>query len=80
MEILKIDESYAADVKKIIKEAYLPLMKKYHDEKENPANKTIDVIKQDLKRNHSDAYFLMLDERPIGYVRVGEREKGLPFI
>lgn len=80
MEILKIDESYAADVKKIIKEAYLPLLEKYHDEKKNPANKTMVVIKQDLKRNHSDAYFLMLDERPIGYVRVGEREKGLPFI
>ncbi len=76
MNILKIDESYATDVKRIIREAYFPLLEKYHDEEENPANKTIENIQFDLKRNNSDAYFLMLDEMPIGYVRVGQRAKG----
>lgn len=63
-------------MKGIIREAYLPLLEKYHDEEENPANKTIEAIQFDLKRNNSDAYLLMLDEKPIGYVRVGQREKG----
>lgn len=76
MNILKIDESYATDVKRIIREAYLPLLEKYHDEEENPANKTIENIQFDLKRNNSDAYLLMLDQMPIGYVRVGQRAKG----
>lgn len=76
MNILKIDEHYANDVKRIIRAAYLPLLEKYHDEKENPANKTIEDIQFDLKRNNSDAYLLVLDEMPIGYVRVGQRKKG----
>lgn len=58
-------------MKGIIREAYFPLLKKYHDEEENPANKTIEAIQFDLKRNNSDAYLLMLDEKPIGYVQKG---------
>ena len=76
MKIIKIDESYANDVINIVKEAYQPLLEKYHDEKENPANKTIDDIKCDLQRKRSDAYLLVLNEKPIGYVRVGERATG----
>ena len=76
MEIVKIDDSYVTDVKNILREAYLPLLEKYHDEKENPANKTAEDILFDLNRKNSDAYLLMLDEKPIGYVRVGQRAKG----
>lgn len=76
MKIIKIDEMYAIDVKEIIREAYLPLLEKYHDEKENPANKTIDNIIYDLKRDNSEAYLLLKGEEKIGYVRVGERDKG----
>ncbi len=76
MKIIKIDESYVTDVKNILYEAYLPLLEKYHDEEKNPANKTTDVILFDLKRENSDAYLLILDTNPIGYVRVGQRAKG----
>lgn len=76
MKIIKIDESYVNVVINILREAYLPLLKKYHDEKENPANKTVQDIQRDLNRKNSDAYLLILDEKPIGYVRVGERAKG----
>ena len=76
MNILKINESYASDAKQIITEAYLPLLEKYHDKKENPANKTTEDIEYDLMRNNSDAYLLMLNKKPIGYVRVGQRTKG----
>ena len=76
MNIIKIDESYVTVVMNILREAYLPLLEKYHDEKENPANKTTHDIQDDLKRKNSDAYLLMLDEKPIGYVRVGQRAKG----
>lgn len=51
MQIIKIDEAYATDVKKIIRAAYLPLLEKYHDEKENPANKTVDDVIYDLQMN-----------------------------
>lgn len=73
MKIIKIDEAYATDVKKIIRAAYLPLLEKYHDEKENPANKTVDDVIYDLKRENSDAYLLLKDDEKIGYVRVGHR-------
>ena len=76
MNIIKIDESYVTVVMNILREAYLPLLEKYHDEKENPANKTAHDIQYDLKRKNSDAYLLILDEKPIGYVRVGQRAKG----
>ncbi len=76
MEIIKIDESYVTNVKSILREAYAPLLAKYHDEQKNPANKTTEDILFDLRRENSDAYLLMLDEKPIGYVRVGERAKG----
>lgn len=76
MEIIKIDERYADIVLTILREAYLPLLEKYHDEKENPANKTIQDIQYDLKRPNSDAYLLLFHEKPIGYVRVGLRTKG----
>ena len=76
MKIIKINDSYATDVKNIIREAYLPLLEKYHDEKENPANKTIEDIRYDLQRKNSDAYLLILDGKPIGYVRVGQRAEG----
>lgn len=76
MNILKIDEGYAADVMKIIRESYLPLLEKYHDEKENPANKAVEDILLDLRRENSEAYLLILDDKPIGYVRVGQRAIG----
>ena len=76
MKIVKINDSYATDVKNIIREAYLPLLEKYHDKKENPANKTIEDIRYDLQRKNSDAYLLILNEKPIGYVRVGQRSEG----
>lgn len=76
MEIIKIDKSYLTDVKSILQKAYLPLLEKYHDEQKNPANKTAEDILFDLGRENSDAYLLMLDKKPIGYVRVGERTKG----
>ena len=76
MKIVKIDESCAPVVQHILREAYLPLLEKYHDEKENPANKTIENVRFDLQRKNSDAYLLMLDEKPIGYVRVGQRAQG----
>ncbi len=76
MNLIKIDESYAMVVMNILRAAYLPLLKKYHDDNENPANKTVQDIQYDLKGKNSDAYLLMLDETPIGYVRVGQREKG----
>ncbi len=76
MKIIKIDESYATDVRSILNEAYLPLLKKYDDGNKNPANKTLDDILFDLRRENSTAYLLMLNNEPIGYVRVGERTKG----
>ena len=76
MKIIKIDETYATDVKQIIRAAYLPLLEKYHDEKENPANKTVEDIIYDLRRDHSDAYLLLKDYEKIGYVRVGQRSEG----
>lgn len=76
MKIVKADESYVIEIQKIIREAYLPLLLKYHDEKENPANKTVDDILYDLRRKNSDAYLLTLNEDPIGYVRVGQRAEG----
>lgn len=76
MKIIKIDETYATDVKQIIRAAYLPLLEKYHDEKENPANKTVEDIIYDLRREHSDAYLLLKDDEKIGYVRVGLRGEG----
>ena len=76
MKIVKADESHVIDIQSIIREAYLPLLMKYHDEKENPANKTIDEILYDLQRRNSDAYLLTLNDNPIGYVRVGQRAEG----
>ena len=76
MKIVKADESHVIDIQNIIREAYLPLLMKYHDEKENPANKTIDEILYDLQRRNSDAYLLTLNDNPIGYVRVGQRAEG----
>jgi len=76
MKIVKADESYVIEIQKIIREAYLPLLLKYRDEKENPANKTVDDILYDLRRKNSDAYLLTLNEDPIGYVRVGQRAEG----
>lgn len=75
MKIVRIDERYIFDVKNILKEAYYPLLEKYHDEN-NPANKTTVDIMYDLRRDNSDAYLLMLEEKPIGYVRVGQRLAG----
>ncbi len=76
MKIIKINESHISDVKRILWEAYSPLLERYHDEKENPANKTLEDLRYDVNREGSDAYFLMLGETPIGYVRVGQRAKG----
>ena len=76
MEIIKIDNSHVADVKNILQKAYLPLLEKYHDEQKNPANKTTEDILFDLGRENSDAYLLIRNNEPIGYVRVGERAKG----
>jgi len=76
MKIVKADESYVIEIQKIIREAYLPLLLKYRDEKENPANKTVADILYDLRRKNSDAYLLTLNEDPIGYVRVGQRAEG----
>ena len=76
MKIIKINDSYVNDVKIILREAFLPLLEKYHDEKESPANKTSENILYDLQRKNSDAYLLTLNEKPIGYVRVGQRGEG----
>ena len=76
MKIIKINESHIPDVKRILWEAYSPLLERYHDEKENPANKTLEDLRYDVNRDGSDAYFLMLGKTPIGYVRVGQRAKG----
>ena len=76
MELLKIDEHQAEVVREILRAAYLPLLEKYHDENESPANKTVDRIRADLRRERSDAYLLMLDGEAIGYVRVGEKADG----
>lgn len=76
MIIRKIDKSDAIVAKEIIRQAYLPLLMKYHDKKENPANKSIKDIEYDLLRKNSDSYILYIDKNAIGYVRVGQRSKG----
>ena len=76
MELLKIDESHAETARKMIRAVFLPLLQKYHDEKESPANKTIEDLRFDLRRERSDAYLLMLDGEAVGYVRVGQKSDG----
>jgi ribosomal protein S18 acetylase RimI-like enzyme len=75
LKIKKIDKKYAKIVKDIIVSAYTPLLNKYHDEKENPANKSIEAIVFDLQRKKSDAFLLLHENTEIGYVRVGQRNE-----
>jgi ribosomal protein S18 acetylase RimI-like enzyme len=73
IDIIKIDDTFAEQVMELIHESYLPLLKKYHDNEQSPANKGIDRIIQDLNRKNSDAYIFKLKQKYIGYVRIDQR-------
>lgn len=68
MRIIRISDEYAGIVQKILQNAYLPLLEKYHDEEQNLANRTIERIKWHI--NHQDAYLLQIDHENVGYVRI----------
>lgn len=74
MKIIRISDEYAGIVQKILQNAYLPLLEKYHDEEQNPANSTIERIKWHI--NHQDAYLLQTDNENVGYVRIKQRGIG----
>jgi len=71
MKIIKINDEYASIVQGIIRSAYLPLLEKYHDEEQSPANKTIGQIVHHI--NNEDAYLLQINNENVGYVRIKQR-------
>ena len=75
MTLRVVNDCDVAVAREIIRAAYMPLYEKYGDAK-NPANKSLDDLLFDLRRERSYAYFLLHDEEPIGYIRVGERAPG----
>ena len=75
IKIRKIDKADSIIAKEIIRQSYLPLLMKYYDKKENPANKSIKDIEYDLQRKKSDSYILYINDNVIGYVRVGQQNE-----
>ncbi|MGL6175169.1 MAG: GNAT family N-acetyltransferase [Cellulosilyticaceae bacterium] len=71
MQIIKIDASYASIVQGLIKDAYLPLLNKYHDEQQNPANKSLERIIENI--TNADAYLLKKENDYIGYIKINKR-------
>jgi RimJ/RimL family protein N-acetyltransferase len=51
-------------------EAFAELLEKYHDTASNPGAEPLERIVQRMEQPFTDYYFIMLDERAIGVIRV----------
>ena len=63
--------SDASELFQLQKQAFLPLLLKYKDYTTNPAAEPLQRTEERLRQKNSDYYFILLDGKRIGGIRIG---------
>lgn len=77
MELQKIKVEEAEELLQLQKIAFAELLNIYQDYETNPANETVDLIRERLQQQNSTYYFIVIDTVKIGAIRTVTLDKNI---
>jgi len=80
VQLVLSTESDAKLLHQMKREAFLPLYEKYHDDETSPAKEDLDKVIRSIQMENSDYYLIRFQRRPVGGVRVAEKQSRIFYI
>ena len=70
VSIVKADVSHCKEIHAMQIVSFKDLLEKYKDYETNPGSESVDVIAKKMKDKYTDFYFIVLEDKKIGVIRV----------